>query len=440
MQDRLSLTRVFSANTRLSLTLGWLAAITILLGSLVQWYVVTRLGLGVETDALFAATAVPQLILLVVTGSLMHVLVPLLATEDEESFRRGVWEIFIIVTGLFGALAIVLGLTAGYWVSWLVPGFTAAGKLLAVRLSRIQLGGMVFAAAASVQWSVYHARQRFVWAELSPVLANLGALLLLIWLLPRLGVIGAAWAIVLGAVLQVILLFPCLRPWRPPKWRSPTLGETWRRIRPILFGAAYYKTDPLVDRFLTSMAPAGLLSTLYLSQQIYAAAGQVINKAVAAPMVPLLAIQARANDWLGFRRTYRRRLSWMLGLTGVGYLFVLCFGRFLLNLLVGHAHFTAGNVHLLWWTLLALGGSFVGGALGQISSVAFYAMGDTKTPTKLGIWTYSIYVPAKIMIFIHYGLIGLAISISMFVTLNFALQFLRLERFTGRRLALLDKL
>ncbi|MEJ7619098.1 MAG: hypothetical protein WKF30_19475 [Pyrinomonadaceae bacterium] len=62
---------------------------------LIQWYVVTRLGVGLETDALFAGMAIPQLILSVASSSLTHVLVPLLATtENETAFRRSGWDFF----------------------------------------------------------------------------------------------------------------------------------------------------------------------------------------------------------------------------------------------------------------------------------------------------------------------------------------------------------
>ena len=68
---------------KLNLALGWLAATNLLLGLLIQWYVVTRLGVGMATDALYAGMAVPQLVLAVVGGSLGHVLVPLLDARGQ---------------------------------------------------------------------------------------------------------------------------------------------------------------------------------------------------------------------------------------------------------------------------------------------------------------------------------------------------------------------
>ncbi len=61
---------------KLNIALGSLAGGNLLLGLLIQWYVVTRLGVGAATNALFAGMVVPQVVLAVVSGSLMHVLVP----------------------------------------------------------------------------------------------------------------------------------------------------------------------------------------------------------------------------------------------------------------------------------------------------------------------------------------------------------------------------
>ena len=410
-------------------TLALLAGTNILVTLLFQWYVITQLGVGIETDALFAGMAVPQLILLVVSSSLTHVLVPLLATEDSGTFRQNAWGFFLGMSGIFTVLAVLLHVTATYWVPWLVPGFSKAGQSLTVTLTRIQLVSMIFTAAVSVLWSVYHAKQKFIWVELSTLLCSLIALVFLIWLLPAYGVAGAALLIVMRTGLQVVWLMPGLGRWQWPDWNSAAMREAWRRIRPLLLGTAYYRTDPLVDRYLASMAPAGGLSLLYVAQQIYGVANVVAEKAIAAPMVPLLAKEASAARWSEFRRIYQRRLLAMGGLTVLGYLVLLVAGYRILNLLIGHGGVTGDNVHLLWVIMVALVGFFIAGAMGVVSSKTFYAMGDTSTPTRMSIVTYTLYIPAKVLGFYRYGLVGLAVVTSAYLFLNLVIQILLLEGF-----------
>lgn len=413
---------------KLSLTLGWLAICSTALAALMPWYAVTRLGVGVETDAFFASGALPQLIFLVVGASLAHVLVPLLTTGDEKAFRNDAWGFFLGVTAVFGVLALALCLTADYWVPTLVPGFSARGKALTVSLTRIQMVSMLCNASVAVLWSVCHARRKFVWAELSLVVANGIALLFLVVTLPRHGIVAAAWASALNMGLKLAFMSPVLGRWQRPRWDSPSMSEAWHRLKPFLLGQTYYKTDPLVDRFLTSMTSAGGLSLYYISQQIYSVVNIIFGKAFCAPMVPALATEAKAGDWFAYRRIYRERLLWTACLIASGYLVLLAAGNVLLRSLIGHGGITAENVRALWWIMVALGGAAAGGVAGQITSAAFYAAGDTKTPTKLFVWTYTIYVPIKVAAFLRYGLIGLAVTTSVHLTINFLLQLITLER------------
>ncbi len=426
---------------KLSLTLAGLAICNAVLAVLIPWYVVTHLGVGIETDAFFASGALPQLIFVLVSFSVGHVLIPLLATEDEETFRRDAWGFFLGVSAIFSLLAVGLFLTAGYWVPLLVPGFSDQAKQLTVSLSRIQLLSMIGNASVAVLWSVYYARQRFIWAELSSVVANIVALLYLFWLLPGQGVVAAAWATVVNLGLKMVLLMPVLGRWQWPQWNSYAMKEAWRRIKPFLFGQTYSKTDPLIDRFLTSMTIAGNLSMLYIGQQIYSAINLIITKAISTPTVPRLAIAAKSGDWPGFRRIYRERLLWMVGISVLGCALLPVFGESALRLMIGHGGITAQNVHSLWWIMIALLGLLVGGNLGQVTAVAFYAMGDTKTPTDLFIWTFTIYIPIKVLTFLHYGLMGLAVATSVHLVLNFLLQLAVLERATSpKRTAALEVL
>lgn len=397
------------------------------------WYVVTRLGIGVETDAFFASGALPQVIFLVASFALSQVLVPLLATEDEKTFHRDSWTVFLGVTAFFTVLAVVLFATTKLWVALLVPGFAPLATQLTITLTRIQLLAMIGNASVVVLWSVYYARQKFVWAEVSSLLANSIGLLFLFWTLPTYGVAAAAWATVLTLVLKVGLLMPVLGPWQKPQWDSYVITEGWRRVKPFLLGETYAKSDPLIDRFLTSLTAAGSLSLVYIGQQLYAAVNLILTRAIATPAVPRMAIAAKAGEWRNFLRSYRRRLVSMLGVTLLAYFGFFLLGEPALRLLIGHGGINAQNVHMLWWIMLALGGLLVGGAAGQVTSGAFYAMGDTRTPTMLFIATYTVYIPIKILVFLRYGVVGLAAATSLHLIINFLIQLVTLETMTRRK-------
>jgi putative peptidoglycan lipid II flippase len=392
------------------------------------WYVVTRLGLGIETDAFFASGALPQLVFLLVSSSVLPVLVPLLATENKDNLGPDAWGFFLGVTGVFSLIAAVLLVTTPYWLELIVPGFGPEARQLTTTLSRIQLLAMIGNAAIVVLWSIYYARQKFLWTELSSVFANALSLLFLVWVLPRFGIISAAWATVLNLALKIVMLMPGLGRFERPRWNSYAMTEAWRRIKPFLLGHAYSKSDPLIDRFLTSLTTAGSLSLVYIAQQIYSSVNLVSGKAIATPSVPRLAIAFKAGEWSRFRHIYRRRLAWMLAITIALALGLFVAGEPSLRLMIGHGGITAGNVHSLWWILLALSGVMIGGSCGQVISGAFYALGDTRTPTMLFIGTYTVYIPVKMVVFVRYGVTGLALATSAHLVINFLLSLVVLER------------
>lgn len=412
---------------KLTLQLGILSSVNIILAFFFQWYVLTYFGASRETDALFASMTIPQLVLSVVSGSLVHVLVPLLAGENKTSFRNDAWGFLILIGGLFSFISIFLYISGSWWIPLTVPGFNDTGQALTIELTRIQLICMVFTAINGVQWAAYHAQRKFVWVEFSSILANGVSIFILTLVLPRYGIVAAAWLMVFRMALQTILLFPEMGQPVYPDLDSLALKEAWHRIKPLLAGTAYYRTDPLIDRFLLSLVGTGSLSIYYLGQQIYAAISQVLNKSITVPMVPALSILYKSWNINGFYFLYYRKLKIISGIAFFGLIVHVFWGHFFLSLLIGYGKFTTENIEILWQVLIVLSGAFFGGAAAQITSSVFYSKGDTSTPTKLSIISYTLYIPGKIFAFYFWGMVGLAIATSLYYLINLFTQMYFIE-------------
>ena len=244
---------------------------------------------------------------------------------------------------ILGMLAAFLILLAPWWVPLTVPGFDPPTTRLAISLSQIQLIGLVFTGVAGVQAAAYQARHQFVRAEAGPLIAALAGFGFVVWGLPRMGIAAAAWATVIRSGCQSALQLPALGSYRLPA-RHPSLRVAWRRMIPLLSGASYYKADGFVDRLLASMGPSGALSLYHLSLQLYSSAHTVLNRAVVAPAVPLLARSSSAGQWREFTRVSRRRLRAMLIIT-LGLVPVLVFlGQPLLTAVLAHGQFSEARI------------------------------------------------------------------------------------------------
>jgi putative peptidoglycan lipid II flippase len=413
---------------KLTASIATLAGLNIVATFGYQWLPIVKLGVGAATDALFFSAIVPQIVLSVVSSGLTSVLTPLLSTADADAFRRKAWTFAHGVA--FGALAIngLLFLLAPVWVRWLVPGFDPSTQALTIELVRIQLIAAVFTALLTVNWSAQFARNRFLWVEASAVIAGAVGLVVLWIAIPIMGVHGVAWALALRAALQVFLLLPGLGAYTPPDWRGSAGRLAWQRLLPIVGGSIYYKTDPLVERFLASFAPAGHLSLFHLASQFYAAGNQVVTKALINPVVPELARSASSSRWQHFSHLSQRRMITVLTVTGAAYAALIIVGRPLAQLLLDDEQGTSPEVDLLYALLVALIGVWLGGAAGQVSTSSFFAYGNTVTPTRVGVVGFTLGIPLKALLFWQWGVVGLAVGTSLYTLGNAAAHQLLLRR------------
>ena len=407
---------------RHTLQIGAMSAANILSNILFQWLVLTILGPGMESDALFAGMTVPQLFAAVVSSSLTHVLVPILAGESDADQRRDAWTLLVVSGAVFSVVMVTLVLTAKWWVPVTVPGFSPQAQALTTKLATISLLGMAFTGLNSVQLAMAFARERYTWADAAPATANILAVALLFWALPRYGVISAAWISVVRLALQTLFLQRVMGRLVRIDLRSTALRDSWRRIAPMLAGASYYKMDPLVDRILLSSAQSGSLSLIYLAQQLYSAASQVIAKALAVPVITRLSSAHKRGDLDTSRSELRAASFRILIVCSVGIAGLLLVGNPLLAFGMGYGEFDASDAKILWILLVLMAGQFLGGSMGSLTAGAFYARGDTRTPTVLGSIAFTLGIALKIAMFKLFGMYGLAVAISAYYLFSLLLQ------------------
>lgn len=398
---------------RATLQLGGVSAANI--GSLLlfQWLVVTELGSGIESDALFAAMTIPQIFASVVSSSITQALAPMLAGEPRQEQQQDGWTLIFLCGLLFAGVAIALAAAAPLWVPLAFPGFDGEAVALTVLLAQISAIGIVFTGLNAIQTAIAFAQQRYIWSDTAPMLASLAAVAALLLLLPVYGVLAAAWIAVARLLLQSLLLARGMGlPMRPDLTRA-TIRILWSRLKPLIAGASYYKMDPLVDRFLLSWLSPGALSIVYLAQQLHGAAGQVITKALAIPVITRLATLHKDGDDPGFAAVFRRAFASMLAVCTAGVV-AIAFGEPLLRMLLAHGQLDDADAKLLWLMLLLTAGQFVAGSIGTLTAGAFYARGDTVTPTWIGAISFTISIAVKALAFSLWGLVGLALAISFY--------------------------
>lgn len=411
--------------------LGLVVIVNLAVQFLFQWFIITSLGPGNQTDALFGAMALPQFILLVLCGSLTMVVLPIIAKYTGNKFLEASWNYFHVIGLLFVGIAVLLLITANWWVALILPGLKGLNFHLALNLSRIQVIAMVFSALFSVVWTINTAKGNFFRIEFTSIATNLIAFIVLIIFIHSLGIYMVAWVSVLRVILQLLFLMMIMGPYRRPDFNSPFFKITWKKLKPLVIGNAYFQADPLVDRHLTSRGITGELTLLNFAQQLYQAVNSILLKVLVNTMIPEMAKAYAAGDIKRFDHILRKRLFISFAFLTTGYIAMLGMGEWLLGLIFSFKKMTPGDVHQLWWLLVLLGGYLLGDIIGNVTSGAFFAKGDTATPTKIGMILFTIYIPVKVFCYFKFGIAGLAIAASTYQVISFStkLFFLRKHLF-----------
>jgi putative peptidoglycan lipid II flippase len=278
---------------------------------------------------------------------------------------------------------------------------------------------------------------------LSVLISSICGLIILLWQLPVYGVRLAAWVQLLINTVPAILLLPILGRAHQIRLDFGLLKQVWRRMRPIMLGAMYYRTYFLGDRLFASFLTPGSIVILDMCQRVHNAIARVLNQGIITPVVPRLARLAEENKCSEFSAViHQKTVEVLVSNTIILTLISICAlvtSRVAPTGILRHAF---GSLSPGAWTTLFvvffyMSGLLFGSSLSHTFTIAYYAGGDTVTPTKIGIVIYTVGLALKALGFIWGGLTGIALAISFYnilyaVTLRYYLKPSRWNAMEGR--------
>jgi peptidoglycan biosynthesis protein MviN/MurJ (putative lipid II flippase) len=416
-----------------NISIGSLVAMQLVLAVVMQVLVIRIIGSGAATDAYVAALALPLILQGIVAVALQSVWLPQLATATTADWPRLV-RIALGQTLLwFGGAALAIGLTAPLWAPLLFPGFGPEQLALTNRLLVMMLPGAVCSGAFSLLAVAGRSRSRFLLVEALPLATAALATLLTPLALRWLGIDGAAWLLTLRHLASALLLWLVLRPGLPIFASSPERRAATRSARLLLAGASIYKLSPLVDRFWTSQGPVGSLTLYNLAIAGAGAVTTVLERAISTPVIPSLSRLWQAGDLAGFRKRYRGVVVRIFGLMLPATLVLVLLRDPAILLAGGVLAIAPAKAVMVFWIGVALVGTIIAGAAGSTAASAFYAMGDTVTPVRIGIAGFVLGLGLKAVGFLAFGVVGLALGASAYYMLNLAVMVIILERRLNER-------
>ena len=377
-------------------------------------------GTGISLDAFFSANRVPDILFnLMAGGALASAFIPVLATFITQNDRAGEWRLAsgignLLILGL--GLAAVLIWIAAPWIvpNLLVPGYDDPDQIgLTVDLLRIQLIALVLFGISGLLMAILNAHHRFALPALAPSLNWLGWIIGLFVLVPRIGIYGLAWGVVLGALFHLLIQLPGLRGLQAKYTatlgtRDPAVRQIGGLMVPRIFGVAVVQLNFLVNIILASTMVQGSLTGITLAFAIMLMPQIVIAQAIAIAALPTFSTQVARGQISEMRESLATTLRAVVFLSLPASIGLVLLRRPIVSMLFERGEFDARSTDLVAWALLWYAAGLVGHALVEIISRAFYALKDTRTPVLVGAAAMGLNVILSLSLSVAFERVGRA--------------------------------
>ncbi len=374
-------------------------------------------GTSAAYDAYQAAARIPEMIFLVVAGgALGSAFIPAFADHMAKEDHAGAWRLASAIVNL---ALIVLTVTAGLTAVFapvlvrtvIAPGFDPPQQALTARLLRLMLLSPIIFGASGIVMGALNAHQHFLLPALAPSVYNLSIIGGALLLGPRLGVMGMAVGVVVGAALHLLVQVPGLM--RYGARYIPTLGlddpsvrEVGRLMAPRVLGTAVIQLNFVVNNSLASMMGEGAVSAINYAWLLMMLPQGVFAQAVGTAAFPTFAEQVARGERDEMRSTLVATLRAVFFLSIPATVGLLVLGRPLVGLLFERGAFEAGSTEAVTWALAFYALGLVGYAGLEIVARAFYALHDTLTPVWVGGLAMGLNVALSLTLPGVFGLVG----------------------------------
>ena len=363
-------------------------------------------------DTFNAANNLPDVLFALISGgALAMAFIPLMSEYLTTKGRTAAWDLFSRVANLAflvtGGAAILISIFAEQIVNaelGIAPGFGAGQRQLLAELMRLNLIGTVIFSISGLVMASLQANQHFLLPALAPTLYNVGQIFGAIFLVPRFGIHGLVYGVILGAALHLLVQIPALFrfgfKWTPAlDLGNSGLIEALKLLAPRLLTMFGIQLIVIArDNLASRLDQVGAVTSLTYGWMIMQVPETLLGNAIATAMLPTLAELASRADWSEFHLAIERALRVLIALT-IPVAAVLAAG---VNPLVRAVFgFDADTSTLITWTTRAYLLTLTGFSIQEIAARSFYARKEPLFPL------YAVIL--RFTIFILIGILGLTL-------------------------------
>jgi putative peptidoglycan lipid II flippase len=402
-------------------TIALLTGAGVASGIVLDALILSAFGVSRETDALLTANTLPTLLIGVFSIQSSKILVPVFA----DLFSRNSGEAWNLLNKLItnalvglGAFCVLCVMLASVVIRIQIPGLGASTIGLAVSLSRILFGLILYQGLAAILQAALAARHRYAISSSGKLIGNLVTCVFLIVGRSKIGIHAVATGMVAGSLVQIGLLLVALASdgfryrwtFRPT---DSTFLSIVRSLRHPVAGHIVGESGSMLQNFLGSFLGSGSVTVMRYATRIVQALGGILLGSVVQVTLPLVAKHAAANDTRGQRRALLESLQ-LLAMVGLPIsVWLVLTAEPLLMFAFGRGGFTRADAVLCAFIIRLMVPDILLGRIVSVTQTLFYANMDTLTPLVSTIIFVVVHTILAITLVYFFGLPGLPVAVSL---------------------------
>jgi putative peptidoglycan lipid II flippase len=379
---------------KVALGLSVIAVLSKVFGFTEKLIVAHFFGTDAQADVYFASMGIVLSLVFLVKELIYPSVLPVFAGALKTSFAASsalFKKVFFRLLAVLATFAFIMALFSDAITSVLVPGFSEDKKLLTSSLLRYLAPGCLLLCMTTLTYAVLNCRRNFLKAAIPEAVFKLLTAAGLIMLAPFMGIYALAVVVTAGSVMVFVVQFffiPEGRVVLAKKSYSPDseFQKTLTLMGPLVLGVVFSHVSGLVDNMLASTLPTGQLSFLGYSKKLIDAillVGPVALVTVVYSQLSLLNAEGKQNE---FRALFIRVLRLIIFVSLPASVVLVMLREPVIAALFERGRFTARSTAGTSQALFIYAVGFVTFAVESLVVFGFYALSNTKTPVRAGIF------------------------------------------------------
>lgn len=432
-----------------------------LVGILQNTVMTNAFGTSPDFDSFNSANRITEVLFnLVAGGALASAFIPTFTGFLTKKDNEGAWHLASSIINLVLLILIFCSVLATifarqvvrYGLYTLAPGVQVTQFDLTVRLLQEMMPSVAIFGVSGLIMGILNANQVFLIPALAPSMFSIGLIFGTWFLVPTMGIDGLAWGTVLGATLHLLVQIPSLFKLKGRRFffslglHNAAVKEVIVLMLPRLLGVAFVQINFIINTMIANSLPVGSVSAITLAFQFMLMPEYTIAQSIAIASLPTFSEQVTRNRRDEMRSSLASALRSMLFLAIPASIGLILLRRPLIVFLYQHGEFNAHSTDLVSWALLFYAAGLFGHCVVEITSRAFYALHDTRTPVIVGVIAMCINIGLSLVfsnLFSQWGWLplgGLALANSVATALEMTAHLIimrhRMQGLDGKKMGI----